>query len=184
MTVYTIGHSTRAIAEFLALLEGFGIRRLFDVRRFPGSRRHPQFGQEALEAALAARGIAYAHEPDLGGMRKPRKDSPNRAWRVAGFRGYADHMASAAFKDALARVRAAASLERATVMCAEAVPWRCHRQLISDALVAAGDEVLHILGAGDARPHALHAEARPGPDGGLVYPGDGDHGQRPLFGRS
>ena len=182
VTVYTIGHSTRSIGELVALLEESGIRRLLDVRRFPGSRRHPQFARDALSAALAERGIAYGHEPDLGGMREPRPDSPNTAWRVAAFRGYADHMASPEFRAALGRVRAAAAGERVAVMCAEAVPWRCHRQLVADALVAAGDEVRHVLGPGDVRPHALHPSARPTAEGLLVYPGDGAHAQATLFG--
>lgn len=139
-----------------------------DVRRFPGSRRHPQFGEEALRAGLAAAGIAYRHEPDLGGRREPRPDSPNTAWRVAGFRGYADHMASREFQSALARLVAPPHVPTA-VMCAEALPWKCHRQLIADALVARGIEVVHLLGASQRQPHALNSNAVVGPDRSIVY---------------
>ena len=179
--VHTVGHSTRTADALLALLAGAGVKTLFDVRRFPGSRRHPQFGSAALAAALEAKGIAYVHEPDLGGRRDPRPDSPNTAWRVAGFRGYADHMASPEFALELARVKAAAADGPVAVMCAEAVPWRCHRQLIADALVAAGMTVLHLIAPGDARPHALNPAARPAAGGALVYPGDPDHPQKRLF---
>jgi uncharacterized protein (DUF488 family) len=157
---------------------------LVDVRRYPGSRRHPQFAREALARTLAEAGIEYRHEPDLGGHRQPREDSPNTAWRNAAFRGYADHMDTPEFAQALERVRAAPA--RAAVMCAEAVPWRCHRQLIADALVARGTEVRHIFGPGRAEPHRLHADARVGEGGRVTYPrparrqralfaGDGDH---------
>src|SRR5688572_29650031 len=179
--VYTIGHSTWEGAELLRLLAAHGIRRVVDVRRFPGSRRHPQFGQQALRSALSAEGIAYVHEPDLGGRREPRPDSPNTAWRVAGFRGYADHMATPIFQKALARVRAAAGAERIAVMCAEAVPWRCHRQLIADALVFAGIEVRHIMAPGPAEPHVLHAAVRVDSVGQLTYPGPPPRGQRRLL---
>jgi uncharacterized protein (DUF488 family) len=168
--VLTIGHSTRNFDELLALLRAHEVTTLVDVRRFPGSRRHPQFNSPVLARALEEAGIAYVHEPDLGGRREPRPDSPNTAWRLASFRGYADHMATSAFRDALARVRGRAQRERPAVMCAEAVPWRCHRQLIADALVAAGTAVTHILGPGQARPHALNPSARLGADGVLVYP--------------
>lgn len=145
------------------------MRLLVDVRRYPGSRRHPQFAREALSRALEAEGIGYLHEPDLGGHRRPREDSPNTAWRNDAFRGYADHMAGPEFARALDRLRAAPP--RTAVMCAEAVPWRCHRQLIADALVARGVEVRHILGPGRVEPHALRADARVGEDGRVTYPG-------------
>jgi uncharacterized protein (DUF488 family) len=146
------------------------MKRLVDVRRFPGSRRHPQFSREALEQSLADGGIAYVHEPELGGRREPRADSPNSAWRLAAFRGYADHMATTAFKQALDRLIRHASERPTAVMCAEAVPWRCHRQLISDALQARGVNVQHILGAGRTEPHKLNPAARPQPDGTIEYP--------------
>ena len=180
--VHTVGHSTRSVEELIALLERAGVRALIDVRRFPGSRRHPHFGGAPLAAALGGRGIAYVHEPDLGGRRDPRPGSPNTAWRVAGFRGYADHMATPAFARALERVRAKAAEGGAAVMCAEAVPWRCHRQLIADALAFAGVEVLHLIGTGDCRRHEPNPAARVLPDGVIVYAGDPDHAQKPLFG--
>lgn len=166
---FTVGHSTRPAAELIALLEEARAPLLVDVRRFPGSRRHPQFARAALAAALQAAGIGYRHEPDLGGRRSPRAGSPNTAWRDAGFRGYADHMGSPDFARALDALRA--SPPRTAILCAEAVPWRCHRQLIADALVARGDEVRHILGPGRHEPHALHPSARLAEDGTLTYPG-------------
>jgi uncharacterized protein (DUF488 family) len=170
--VLTIGHSTRALSEFLALLAEFEATTLVDVRRFPGSRRYPHFGGPALAGALAEAGIGYIHEPDLGGRRDPAPSSVNTAWRVAAFRGYADHLASPEFRAGLERVIALSSPEagRPVIMCAEAVPWRCHRQLIADALVARGLTVRHILGPGQERVHELNPSARPGPDGVLVYP--------------
>jgi uncharacterized protein (DUF488 family) len=158
--LFTIGHSTRGIDEFLALLAEHGIETLIDVRRFPGSRRHPQFSREALAASLAAAGIAYVHEPDLGGRRQPEPDSPNTAWRVAAFRGYADHMSSVPFAAARDRLLGSAARSRTVILCAEAVPWRCHRRLIADAATVAGAEVLHILGPGRADRHELDPNAR------------------------
>jgi uncharacterized protein (DUF488 family) len=169
-SVLTIGHSTRALPEFFALLQEFRATTLVDVRRFPGSRRHPHFGGPALARSLAEVGIAYAHEPDLGGRRDPSPASVNTAWRVAAFRGYADHMASPEFRAGLERVIALAQAGLPVIMCAEAVPWRCHRQLIADTLVARGVTVRHILGPGQERAHELNPSARPGPDGVLVYP--------------
>ena len=169
-SVLTIGHSTRALAELLALLAEFEVTMLVDVRRFPGSRRYPHFGGPALARSLAGAGIGYAHEPDLGGRRDPAPGSPNTAWRVAAFRGYADHMATPEFRAGLERVIARSEKGRPVIMCAEAVPWRCHRQLIADALVARGVAVRHILGPGQERAHELNPSARPDPDGVLVYP--------------
>ena len=168
--VLTIGHSTRGLDVFLALLEEFQVQTLVDVRRFPGSRRYPHFGGPALAQSLAGAGIGYVHEPDLGGRRDPRPDSVNTAWRVAAFRGYADHMASPEFRAGVERVITLSREGRPVVMCAEAVPWRCHRQLIADTLVARGLTVRHILGPGQERAHELNPSARPGPDGVLVYP--------------
>jgi uncharacterized protein (DUF488 family) len=167
--IFTVGHSTRSQEELIAILREAGVELLVDVRRFPGSRRHPQFGKEALRAGLTEAGIAYRHEPDLGGRRDPRPDSPNTVWRVAAFRGYADHMASPEFRAALERLIAPAA-GPAAVMCAEAVPWKCHRQLIADALVARGVEVVHLLGLGQRQAHALNPAAVVGPDGVLIYP--------------
>jgi uncharacterized protein (DUF488 family) len=164
----------------LALLREAAVPLLVDVRRFPGSRRYPQFAREALSRSLQEAGIVYRHEPDLGGRRDPRPDSPNRAWRNAGFRGYADHMGTPDFALALGRLLEAPP--RTAVLCAEAVPWRCHRQLIADALVARGAEVRHILGPGRHQAHTLHAEAVVDAQGALTYPG-GATRQRGLFGR-
>jgi uncharacterized protein (DUF488 family) len=172
--LFTVGHSTRSAGELIALLREAGIERLVDVRRFPGSRRHPQFGREALTAALAAAGIEYRHAPDLGGRRTPRPDSPNTAWRVAAFRGYADHMETPEFQAALGGLLAAAAERPTAILCAEAVPWRCHRRLIADALAARGVEVVHLLAPGRREPHALHPDARMLPGGRLVYPAEGD----------
>lgn len=174
--VYTIGHSTRALDDFIALLEREGIRRLVDVRTYPASRRHPHFNREELAAALRRRGIAYEHAPPLGGRRRARPDSTNTAWRNDGFRGYADHMETAEFQEGVVRLEEAAAADPTTVMCAEAVPWRCHRSLLSDALVARGNEVVHILDAGTS-PHTLTSFARV-EDGRVRY----DAPQGDLFG--
>ena len=165
--IFTVGHSIRPQNELIAILEEARVKLLVDVRRFPGSRRHPQFGKEALSAGLAAAGIAYRHEPDLGGRREPRPDSPHTAWRVAGFRGYADHMASPEFRAALERLIAPPETPTA-VMCAEALPWKCHRQLIADALVARGIEVVHLLAAGQRQAHVLNPAAVLHRDGTVV----------------
>ena len=177
-TLFTIGHSTRTADELVALLRAAGIEVLVDIRRFPASRRHPHFGRDALARTLAGAGIAYAHEGDLGGRRAPRRDSPNAFWRVDGFRGYADHMATPAFAAALERVLAQARERRVAVMCAEAYPSRCHRQLLADAAVARGATVTHLLGRGRSAPHALNPAARRGERGVLVYP---PSGQASLF---
>ena len=168
--VLTIGHSTRTLSDFLALLAEFEATTLVDVRRFPGSRRYPHFGRPALARSLAEVGIGYAHEPDLGGRRDPLPASVNTAWRVAAFRGYADHMASPEFRAGLERVLALSAAGQPVIMCAEAVPWRCHRQLIADTLVSRGLAVRHILGPGQERAHELNPSARSGSDGVLVYP--------------
>jgi uncharacterized protein (DUF488 family) len=171
--VFTIGHSTRTIGELIALLRGNAVTLLVDVRRFPGSRRHPQFGRDALAASLAEAGIAYRHEEALGGRRASDPAagaSPNTAWRVAAFRAYADYMATPAFRDALERLMADAGHGRPAIMCAEAVPWRCHRRLVTDALLARGVPVLDIIGPGPAAPAQLSPHALVQPDGGVIYP--------------
>lgn len=170
--VFTIGHSTRSAEELLALLAEHGVEVLVDVRRFPGSRRHPQFSRDALAAALDGAHIRYMHEPGLGGRRKARPDSPHTAWRVEAFRGYADHLETSEAQAALERLIALSASHRAAILCAEAVPWRCHRRLISDALTARGVEVRHILGPGRADRHEIDPNARV-LDGGrrLVYSG-------------
>ncbi len=178
--VYTIGHSTRALSEYLALLREHGISCLVDVRRWPASRRHPHFAREALADALGREGIEYRHEEHLGGYRKPREDSPNTWWRTRGFQAYADHMEEPVFRRALERVIQSADRAPTAIMCAEATPWRCHRQLISDALVARGHDVIHILGPERAEPHELNENARLLKDGRLIYP-EADADQMRLF---
>ena len=214
MTIFTIGHSTRSLDDFIALLHSHGINRLADIRTVPKSRRHPHFAGDALARSLPAEDVAYRHFPGLGGLRKPKRDSTNTGWRHEGFRGYADYMQTAEFARALEELidwarggpeRAAPQLdndvmrvERATpqlhedvaraegavptgnvaralqarvaIMCAEALWWRCHRQLVADALVAPGIEVRHIASASSAPLHTLTDFARV--DAGRVsYPG-------------
>ena len=152
--LFTIGHSTRSLEEFLALLGREGVTHLVDVRAFPASRRYPHFNGAELATSLAAAGVSYTHAPELGGRRKPNKDSHNSAWRNESFRAYADYMETPRFSSALGELLAAATREPTAIMCAEAVPWRCHRSLISDAAVARGMEVRHILDAG-SQEHRL-----------------------------
>jgi uncharacterized protein (DUF488 family) len=153
--VFTIGHSTRPIEEFIGLLEAHGIRRLIDVRTIPRSRFNPQSNSDALARELSRRSISYRHCPGLGGLRKPEKDSKNAAWRNASFRGYADYMGTPEFEKNLIGLIGDAEKERTAVMCAEAVPWRCHRSLIADALYARGIPAFHITGSGKAAVHVL-----------------------------
>jgi len=171
-TLYTIGHSTRTIEQFVGLLRAHGIELLVDVRRFPGSRRHPHFGSAALAASLAESGIAYAHAEALGGRRDSEAGaaSPNTAWRNAAFRAYADYMATPAFRAALDGLIAEANERVTVIMCAEAVPWRCHRRLITDALLARGVPVADITGLGAATPARLSEHALVQPGGSIVYP--------------
>ena len=162
--IYTIGHSTRTLDELVALLRDHGVTRLADIRRYPGSKRLPHFSRESLERSLP---LDYEHFEELGGRRRPAEDSPNGAWRNDQFRGYADHMATEAFQSAVDRLLRD---DRPTaVMCAEAVPWRCHRNLLADELVRRGIEVLHIVGPGSAQPHALSKMARIEPNR-VIYP--------------
>lgn len=153
--LFTVGHSTRSLDELVGLLREPGIALLADVRTAPGSRRMPHFRKAALAAALPELGIAYLHLPELGGLRRPKPDSPNAGWRNDGFRGFADHMASAEFAAGLERLIELGRDRAVAVMCAEAVPWRCHRSLIADALVARGLEVRHLLGPGRSQAHSL-----------------------------
>lgn len=180
--VYTIGHSTRSIEEFIALLAEHGIERLVDVRRFPGSRRHPQFGSAALEASLGEAGIGYRHAEALGGRRTSEAgaDSRNGAWTHPAFRAYADYMGTPAFQRELARLLDEARASTVVIMCAEAVPWRCHRRLITDALLARGVEVRDIVGPGRATPASLSPHAVVMDGGEIVYPAPGD-AQEDLF---
>jgi uncharacterized protein (DUF488 family) len=159
--LWTVGHSNREIADFLALPQAHGIELVGDVRRFPGSRRQPQLGAAALQESPRAIGCDYRHFPDLGGRRRERlEDSPNVGWRVESFNAYADYMLAEPFKKALGELMEAAGAQRTTVMCAEAVPWRCHRRLIADALVVRGWTVRNILSETRADEHALTRFAR------------------------
>jgi uncharacterized protein (DUF488 family) len=154
-TIYTIGHSTHPIEEFIAILRAYSIERLVDVRTVPRSRHNPQFEQSSLAASLPAAGIEYRHMKALGGLRKARADSINGGWRNASFRGFADYMQTPEFAAAVDALIALAAEKRTVVMCAEAVPWRCHRSLIGDALLVRGVEVVDILSAKQSRPQAL-----------------------------
>jgi len=170
-TIFTVGHSTLPIERFTALLAAYAIERLVDVRTVPRSRHNPQFNADALAASLADAAIVYAAMPALGGLRHARADSPNGGWRNKSFRGYADHMQSAAFRDAIAALVRTGMEARTAIMCAEAVPWRCHRSLIADALVVRGIEVVEILSETSWRMHALTPFARI--DGtSIIYPPD------------
>ena len=166
--LYTIGHSTRTLDDFIGLLKREGVSHLVDVRAFPTSARYPHFNQQHLADSLAAEGIRYTHFPALGGRRKVRRDSRNTLWRNAGFRGYADYMETREFSEALDDLLALASRESAAIMCAEAVPWRCHRSLISDAAVGKGVRVFHIMDAG-ADEHRLTSFARIDEGGHVRY---------------
>jgi len=184
LTLWTIGHSTRSIEDFVALLNAHDIQQLADVRTIPRSRYNPQFNTEALATSLADAGIGYRHAGELGGLRKPKKDSINTGWRNESFRGYADYMQTDAFGKALDALmaeirersfssdqprRAETHLFRVAIMCAEAIPWRCHRSLIADALLNRGCEVLHIMSKTKSEQHRLTSFARV--DGGrLSYP--------------
>jgi uncharacterized protein (DUF488 family) len=158
--IFTVGHGTRPIEDFLAILWAAGIRRLVDVRTAPGSRRHPQFGQDALAASLQRQGIEYVWRKELGGFRRPRPDSPHVALRNEAFRGYADHMQTEGFRCALAWLVATSRDTPTAIMCAESVWWRCHRRMISDALTVAGCDVVHLLDEGRREPHRLNPSAR------------------------
>lgn len=152
------------------MLKAADVSQLVDVRTVPRSRRNPQFNRDALASSLSEYGIAYRHEPALGGFRRPRPDSPNGGWDHPAFRGYADHMASAEFGQALERLEDLARADRTSVMCAEAQWWRCHRRLIADALLVRGWEVLHLGLRSDPVPHELTPFAVVGADGTLTYP--------------
>jgi uncharacterized protein (DUF488 family) len=173
--VWSIGHGARPLEELLATLRAAEIRTLADVRSQPGSRRHPQFGAQALAAALGEVGIAYEHLPELGGRREPHADSPHRALRVAGFRGYADHMGTPEFARGYERLLSLARGSRTSFMCAETLWWRCHRRLIADRLTVDGWTVTHLFTPGKSEPHVLWDAARTD-DGRIVY----DAGTLPL----
>ncbi len=175
MQVYTIGHSTRSQEELIGLLKEAGVTCLVDVRSYPRSRTNPQFNSDRLAAALERAGIGYRHVKALGGRRGAQdlgRPSPNGLWRQGAFRNYADYALTPAFGAALAELRATARDTCAAVMCAEALWWQCHRRIITDYLLAAGDEVLHILAPGKIEPAELTPGAEPQADGSVLYPGE------------
>ena len=154
MDIYTLGHSNHSAEHLLSSLEAHQIRAIADVRRFPGSRKHPQFQQSALSSVLHEHNIDYHHFPGLGGRRSARiPNSPNTAWRVNAFNAYADHMQSAEFQDALRELETLAATQPTAILCSEALPWRCHRRLIADALIARGWTVFDIFDARTIKPH-------------------------------
>ena len=168
----TIGHSTRPLEIFIGLLRYFAVTLVADVRTVPRSRHNPQFNRETLPQELAATGIGYVHLPGLGGLRRARPDSPNQGWRSPGFRGFADYMQTPEFENSLLLLMELAREQRTAVMCAEAVPWRCHRALIADALCGRGVRVEHIMGPDKSQPHRLTPFARL--EGTrLTYPAEG-----------
>ena len=168
--ILTVGHSTHPIEAFLELLAAHGVEQLMDVRTIPKSRRNPQYNSDALAEALKAAHIRYRHMPGLGGLRHPRKDSINSAWQNDSFRGYADYMQTPAFEASLNELIDASQQHRTVIMCAEAVPWRCHRSLIADALLARGIEVADIMSLRPAKPHTLTSFARVAGEK-VTYPG-------------
>jgi uncharacterized protein (DUF488 family) len=171
--VWTVGHSTHALEDFVALVRAHGVTTIADVRKLPRSRRHPQFNIDTLPDALTAAGLGYVHFAGLGGLRREQPDSINRAWKNPSFRAYADYMQSDMFAVELERLLALGKRERVAIMCAEAVWWRCHRSLIADALVARGESVLHILTPERAEPHVLRDFARI-ENGRVTYPGESE----------
>ena len=179
-TLWTIGHSTRSSEEFFSLLIGQEIARLIDVRRYPGSRRYPHFHSDVLATSLTGAGLTYRHMPNLGGRRIARSDSSNTGWKNAGFRGYADYMQTEEFQQAFEALTSDARDARTVIMCAEAVPWRCHRSLIADRLLINGWEVVHIIGPGQNRPHRLTSFAVP-QNGRLQYPKPRDEEASPRL---
>jgi len=179
--LWTIGHSTRPIGDFIGLLQTQDIQLLADVRTTPFSRRNPQFHQDALAKSLQDSGIQYRHMPALGGRRKSRSDSVNVGWRNQGFRGYADYMQSQEFWKALEDLMAIEQSLPVAIMCAEAVPWRCHRSLIADAVVIRGWTVQHIISADSSKTHILTSFAKP-EAGRLTYAAESpSNSTLPLF---
>ena len=159
-TIFTIGHSTLPVEHFAALLKIYGIKRLADIRTVPRSRHNPQFNAEALAESLITANIEYSPMPALGGLRHPQRNSPNAGWHNTSFRGYADYMQTAPFSEALDRLIRIGRLKRTAIMCAEAVPWRCHRSLVADALIIRGVPVVEILSDTSYRTHKLTPFAR------------------------
>lgn len=167
-TIWTIGHSTRTLEAFLALLVEYRVEAIADVRRFPGSRRYPHFASEAMASSLPAHGLTYQWIPKLGGRRKVQPHSPNTAWRNASFQGYADYTATTEFAEGLAELLQLAATRRTAMMCAEVVWWRCHRSIVSDVLKLRGIEVIHIIDAAHTTVHPYTSAARI-EDGCLSY---------------
>lgn len=175
--IYTVGHSTRTLDELVTTLRAFDISVVVDIRTVPRSRRNPQFDRDVMDGALGARGLRYVHLAELGGLRHAQKGSPNAAWRNASFRGYADHMLTPEFEAGLAKLLSVSESGRVALMCAEAVPWRCHRSLVADALTVRGANVEHITSASRSAPHRMTPFARV--EGTRVtYPGDDPAGVR------
>ncbi len=173
--IYTIGHSTHSIEDFVKMLQGFEIGLVADVRTIPRSRHNPQFNQDALQQELLRRGIGYVHLARLGGLRRPAKDSVNTAWKNSSFRGFADYMQTSEFKAGLEQLIQLASEQRTAILCAEAVPWRCHRSLIADSLLVRNIPVEDIISGKVSRPHKLTPWARV--DGEIItYPGQAQGG--------
>ena len=168
LTIWTMGHSVRPVDEFLAVLDAYDIELVADVRRFPGSRRLPQYAAPALEASLAEHGVAYRWLSALGGRRRPDPDSPNAGWRHPAFRGYADYVASEEFADGLFELLMLAEGLRTVIVCAEVLWWRCHRRIIADVLVSLGASVVHLFAPGKSEEHRLRPPARL-EDGVLTY---------------
>jgi len=158
--VLTIGHSTRTLEEFVQLLEVYGLTLVVDVRTVPHSRHNPQFNKENLPISLKHYGVRYIHMPEIGGLRHPKQESVNTAWKNSGFRGYADYMQTQEFADSLLKIVALARENRLALMCAEALPWRCHRNLISDALVVRHLKVEHIIGKDSVINHEINSLAQ------------------------
>lgn len=167
--IFTIGHSARTLEVFIRLLKENGVTMVADIRTIPRSRYNPQFNQESLPSALKEADIGYIHIARLGGLRHPRPDSPNGGWRNASFRGFADYMQTADFEEGLRELAGLAEKETVVLMCAEAVPWRCHRSLIADALLVRGIKVEHIMGEGNRRLHELTPWAKVTNDH-IIYP--------------
>lgn len=159
-TIYTLGHSTHPIEEFVGILRAFGVEQLVDVRTVPGSRHNPQFAKAELERSLPNNGIRYFHMPELGGLRKATQSSVNTAWRNASFRNFADYMQTEAFIQGVERLIVLSKEAPTVIMCAEAVPWRCHRSLIGDALLVRGIEVIDIMSEKSSKPHEMTSFAK------------------------
>ncbi len=171
MTIYTIGHSNHPLEKFIEMLSAHDIELIADVRTVPRSRHNPQFNSDNLPVSLGEHGIEYRHLPALGGLRHAKKDSPNRGWENASFRGYADYMQTEDFERGLAELITLADVKKVAIMCAESLPWRCHRSLISDALLARGVTVMHIMSRTSAKEHTLTSFAQVSGTS-VTYPGE------------